>query len=254
MSILGAAAEDYARSGVPVFPVRHDGSKAPLTQTGFHAATTDLQRIAKWWARWPEAWIGLPCGLPLADGRGVLDVIDVDPRHGGAIDPAWPETRMAETLSGGNHLYYVNTGDVLPPRVAGLGPGLDLRTAGSYVIVPPTPGYRWINNAPFAAMPQSIRDTVATESARRSAEALARGDGPGFELSDEFVAEGQRNDYIARAAGWFIRTLDADDITELDSLCQDENERVCRPPLDPVEVRTVAKSILNRHYVNEAAS
>src|ERR1039457_6496513 len=85
---MGLAAAWYAKHGFPVFPVHtvtggkcsceapecdHPG-KHPRTMRGFKEATTDLQRIAGWWRRWPDANIGIATGK----ASGLL-VVDVDP-------------------------------------------------------------------------------------------------------------------------------------------------------------------------------
>jgi hypothetical protein len=74
------AALSYAAQGIPVYPVhwpRHilDGvslacscsrgpacdrpAKHPLVRHGVKEATTDADRIGRWWRRWPQANLGL---------------------------------------------------------------------------------------------------------------------------------------------------------------------------------------------------
>ncbi len=36
--------------------------KAPLTQHGWHDATTEIAAIDSWWARWPQANVGTALG------------------------------------------------------------------------------------------------------------------------------------------------------------------------------------------------
>ncbi len=38
---------DLAQRGLPVFPCRAD--KRPITENGFHDATTDAETIRQWW-------------------------------------------------------------------------------------------------------------------------------------------------------------------------------------------------------------
>jgi hypothetical protein len=86
----------------------------------------------------------------LATGAGLL-VLDVDPRHGGddsvADLPPLPPTREAATGGGGRHLYY-RAGVKIRCSAGRLGPGLDVRGEGGYVVAPPSvhPSgqlYRW---------------------------------------------------------------------------------------------------------------
>lgn len=132
---LCAAAAWYAAQGVPVFPVEERG-KVPLVRWRDAATTTGAQ-VAAWWRRCPQANIGMPTGLR-------WDVIDVDGppgyqslatvREAGRL----PEvTGRALTPRGGMHVYIAPTGDGNGAR---LGPGLDYRGIGGYVVLPPSVG------------------------------------------------------------------------------------------------------------------
>lgn len=145
MSMLNAAL-NYAKHGIPIFPCRTDGSKAPYFSPGFHAATTDLGQIRRWWAKWPNALIGMPTGP--ASGIDVLD-LDVKPAKNGmpAKDglsevPDWETLSpvIVETPSGGRHLWFRSDGTLKSTsnRVAW---GVDTRGIDGYVIVPPSAGY-----------------------------------------------------------------------------------------------------------------
>lgn len=59
-----------AQQGMYVFPVGDDGS--PLTQHGLKDASTDVEQIKKWWAKSPNAFVGVHTG------RSNILVIDVD--------------------------------------------------------------------------------------------------------------------------------------------------------------------------------
>ncbi len=69
--VLGIAL-GYAQRGHPIFPIK-GRAKEPLTDHGYHEATTDPDQIRAWWTRWPRANIGLACGHS-------ADVLDVDGR------------------------------------------------------------------------------------------------------------------------------------------------------------------------------
>jgi hypothetical protein len=131
---------------VAVFPLN---GKVPLTPRGCKDATADLERVAKWWQRWPEANVGVACGAPAGlfvvdlDGLvGAAAFVELQRRYG-----ALPATLWARTGSGGWHAYF--------RHVAGLGnsagklaPHVDTRGDGGYVVAPPSrhPNgnrYRW---------------------------------------------------------------------------------------------------------------
>jgi hypothetical protein len=46
-----------AEEGFPLIPVSKEGW--PLTARGFKDATTNVRQIAEWWAKWPDADIGV---------------------------------------------------------------------------------------------------------------------------------------------------------------------------------------------------
>ena len=60
-----------ASAGKPVFPC-DPVTKKPLVGGGFKSATTDKKQIRAWWAKWPDAMIGMPAGA--ASGGWVLDI------------------------------------------------------------------------------------------------------------------------------------------------------------------------------------
>src|SRR5262245_1658199 len=132
----------YAASSLPVFPCVSSGStrKRPHTGRGFHDATTDQGIIQHWWLTWPEALIGIPTGRP--SGRVVLD-IDVKNDRANGWDSLedlghlpLPATVMVHTASGGLHVHF-DPGDREFRCSAGLlGPGLDVRGDGGYIILP----------------------------------------------------------------------------------------------------------------------
>lgn len=118
------------------------------------AATTDAAEITRMFRRWPRASsIGVATGAP----SGVV-VIDLD---GDAGRRQWeclcrgrgglPTTIEAITGGGGRHVYFKR-----PERfdvrnsVRKLGPGVDVRADGGYVLAPPSDHksgnqYRWVN-------------------------------------------------------------------------------------------------------------
>lgn len=152
------AASVYIRRGWPVFPCHQpvpgacgcscghlscsSPGKHPRVSGGLNAATVDGVQITAWWSRWPRANIGLRTGA--ASG---LVVIDVDPDHGGndtmerllAAHGALPPGRSVRTGSGGRHLYFRHPGGLVRNDAGRrLGPGVDIRGDGGYVIAPPS--------------------------------------------------------------------------------------------------------------------
>jgi Bifunctional DNA primase/polymerase, N-terminal len=150
MSPLDAAMH-YAARGWPVFPcVAKEGParKRPLTPRGFHDASIETAVINAWWRRNPDALIGMPTGRK--SGLWVLDIDVKQPEANGfdSLDDLGhsilPETPMVHTASGGLHVYFDARERELRCSAGLLGPGLDIRGDGGYVILPsPGSGYRW---------------------------------------------------------------------------------------------------------------
>ena len=130
------AALTYAATGWHVFPCRYR-AKEPLTTHGFQDATTEAGTIRAWWQRWPQANIGLATGR----GSGVV-VLDVDPRHGGddalLYLPSFPATVECLTGGGGRHIYFEAPAFEVRCSNNALGPGLDVKGDGGYVLLPPS--------------------------------------------------------------------------------------------------------------------
>lgn len=136
---LRGAALSFACAGYPVFPC--SPQKRPLVKGGFKSACRDPNQIRVWWKAWPLAMIGMPTGK--ASGVIVVD-IDVNNRVDGretlrrlgwVLDGA-PSVR---TPSGGIHFYFRCPECLEVRNSAGkLGPGIDIRGEGGYVILPPS--------------------------------------------------------------------------------------------------------------------
>jgi hypothetical protein len=147
----------------PVFPVRvivinGAAKKCPAIAkrdggNGHKDATTDWDQIAQWWGprgKYRDALIGMPTGL--ASCILILD-IDVKADRSGFDTLAdlgktdLPETPMVHTRSGGLHLWFTYDGKIEIRNSAGihgLGPGLDIRGEGGWVVLPgANSGYTW---------------------------------------------------------------------------------------------------------------
>lgn len=155
-----------AKRDVPVFPV-DPRTKAPLTKNGVKDASTDQKQLGRWWSQHGE-----DAGLAAATGkRSGFDALDIDPKNGGdrsilAMEHRYghaPETTVQTTPSGGEHrLFKFRESNELINRHGGNAapgsrvdfqdttrpaPGLDCRTSGGYILVPPSPGYEWKQTA-----------------------------------------------------------------------------------------------------------
>jgi hypothetical protein len=135
-------ASGYAKLGCFVFPCRLD--KTPMTPHGFKDASNVRLVVQTWWIEHPEASIGIACGA-----TGWL-VLDVDADKGGfesfaelrdreILTPGDLDTFTTRTGGGGMHIVWLQPAGVPLGNSAGkLGPGLDTRGEGGYIIAPPS--------------------------------------------------------------------------------------------------------------------
>ncbi len=116
----------------------------------------------------------IPAGL-LAVRTGApsgLVVVDIDPRHGGRLDPElMPPTLAAATGGGGWHLYYRHPGTPVVSRALPGRDGVDIKADGGYVVLAPSvhpdtgQAYRWLPAPrPVVEMPPALRALVLTAS------------------------------------------------------------------------------------------
>ncbi len=193
--------------------------KHPVVRRGLHSASKKLDVVRSWWQRWPKANVAVRTGRE----SGIV-VLDVDPAHGGLDSlrrltnehESLPQTYVVGTGSDGLHFYFTHPGHEVR-NIAGskLGPGLDIRGDGGYVIAPPSihasgHPYHVAADLPLAAMPDwmverlrepqrervvSVPDVSTIRSSRWAQAAVA-----GELRLVQHAGEGTRNDTLNRAA------------------------------------------------------
>jgi hypothetical protein len=137
-AVLGWALS-YAARGMTVFPLG-ERSKIPATAHGCKDASTDTERILAWWKEKPNANIGVATG-ELSD----LAVLDVDGLEGERaladlsleVGELFPDTWCVGT-GRGVHFWFRYDGAPATNSAGKLGPGLDVRSNGGYVVAPPS--------------------------------------------------------------------------------------------------------------------
>jgi bifunctional DNA primase/polymerase-like protein/AAA domain-containing protein/primase-like protein len=233
-TLVELALEYAAFLGWPVFPCKRD--KTPYTRHGFKDATTDQEQIRRWWERWPEASIGLPTGL----ASGVY-VVDVDKSHDGTA--SWQDlesrhgdvlTMVSRTGGGGWHLFFKAPPFELGNTAGRLGPGIDTRGDGGYVVLPPSPHesgtpYEWRQWRAPQHLPGWIVEAARPSRAGEEREEIAS------------IERGARDNTLASAAG-ALRNIGFDRemiATALEAV----NDAHVSPPLPDRDVRRIATSI-----------
>ncbi len=250
----------YALGGFKVFPVHtvHDGAcscskgalcesrgKHPWTEHGHKDATTDQKTLLEWWTRSPDANIGIATGAE----SGIV-VVDVDPRNGGdetlrqieAAHGALPKTPQSRTGSDGSHLLFRHPGGSVKSAAGALGPGVDVKGDGGYIVAPPSrhasgSSYRWVHDPAFTPLADLPKWVVAEMAAK----ADSVGTGNSVAGDGTSIATGQRNATLASLAGSMRkRGMTAD---EIEAAIRAVNGGRCQPPLADDEVQAIAQSV-----------
>jgi len=237
---LGLAADAWR-----VFPLQPNGRR-PLTQHGFLDATTDLSTVERWWRTHPEANVGVATG-------GGFTAIDLDVKNGVDGEATWarlraahgdvPITRTVVTPSGGRHLYFLTPDLTIHSSVGRLGPGIDVRSDGGYVV-----GAGVIDGVAYTTLPHPMAPAPdwLVELLLASDQETRAGRSPSDwgALARHGVGIGQRNVAVASLAGHLLRKgVHVGVVIEL--LCAWSDAR-CTPPLSRAEVVRCVQSIAGR--------
>lgn len=217
------AAADLVSLGFNVIPLR-PGTKLPLMKAWQRLASSELENITHWTRQWPDANIGVATGD--VSGVCVIDLDVKDDRNGietvanlakaGKVLPPCP---TVETPSGGRHLYFRMAHGLknvvgVTGAGRGLGPGVDFRAKGGFVVAPPSvlPNgtYRWIvppmtPNFPrlpdwalAMLLPKQIKSRQKFESKAASGDAEKALEGIAKRVAT--APDGQRNNLLYWAA------------------------------------------------------
>lgn len=236
-----------ARQGFKVFPIT-SGAKAPPLILGWQiAATSDEAQVRDWWAKWPDANIGVHCdGLIVLDvdvGKGGYDSLKKLQDERGEL----PATLTVSTPSGGEHRYF--KGSNVPNGVNVYGPGIDVRSGGGYVLASgsvvdgksyavrtpavPAPAPEWLKERHVEQKPsQREHAPIATDQATAKQSAVAY-----LEHLDAAVS-GARN-HAAYVTAAKLRDIGCGQAVTLEVM---QAHWKCEPPLDDAELRHVVQS------------
>ena len=256
------AALAYSRRAWRIFPLPYpleDGScscgrqhdnpkdigKHPTLIDWVSRATYDEATVKAWWTEEPLANIGLVTGIT----SGIF-VLDVDGEAGEvslakleSLYSKLPVTYEVET-GRGRHLYFLypveceQDGRVIINSAGKLGPSLDIRGQGGYVVAPPSKhglGKTYTITPGKAALPASAPEwfvelLVGKTPHKRDAR-----------LTPKQIPEGQRDSELTRLAGK-LRWHGFDEPTIYAALVS-ENNLKCKPPLEDKDLRRIASSI-----------
>lgn len=247
----------YAQRGWAVFPCSPK-AKTPATSNGFKSATTDEERIKKWWSDHPN------CNIAIATGHvsGGLLIIDVDV-HDPNIDAIqnirdWesqygqplPNTLMALTGSGGVHIFYHTDKEV--KNSVNRDMGVDVRGDGGYIVAPPSihpcgGEYKWHTTLEVAEANETV---FAFLNFLKGGKPIGSHTAPVVKAPEEnfvlgsIINQGGRNDQLYK----YVCSMQAKgmgDVMMWNELVAVNESRV-KPPLSESELKKLYNSAL-RH-------
>jgi hypothetical protein len=235
-----------ASRGMAVFPcVPRD--KRPATARGCLDATIDLDVIRQWWHHEPHYNVAIATGSVSKVFAVDIDGLDAESelRKLEAEHGALPATVEVITARG-RHIYLQMPDSPLRNSAGKIGPGIDVRGDGGYVLAPPSihpsgKAYAWSVDCAgaFAAAPDWLLAKIVERQNGRTATPPAewRGLMAG-------VGEGQRNTAATRLAGYLLRRR-VDVIVALETL-QLWNAQRCQPPLPACDIERIVNSIAGK--------
>lgn len=236
---------EYVGKGWAVFPLL-PGAKIPFKGSkSFKSATKDHDTARSWWARFPEANIGIATGRSSG-----LFVVDVDVKKGAKGRESigrlkgLPPTLTAATPSGGWHLYF-HAPDDGGRSCTGLLPGIDTRGEGGYVVAPGSVVdgklYEWQDpDAEISDPPAVVLDLMRTPKAAAGGTAAQPAGPKWVSVALAGVAEGSRNATCARLAGYWLKMKVPADIVKAELRAWGQR---CKPPLPAAEVDATVESV-----------
>ena len=231
------SALEYLKKNKSIIPLKKD--KRPFFEwREFQERRPTEKEVREWWAKYPEANIGIVTGKISG-----ITVVDVDVQHGGKTDGLYP-TLIVKTGNGGWHYYYQYEEGITIG--AGIRQGVDLRGDGGFVVAPP-----------------SITDYTDKEGNKKGGKyeyALVEEIQP-FPLDAlpvkkekidwkkilEGVREGERNMTTASLAGKLISTFKKEDWETLAWQILLLWNRNNNPPDDEKTLRRTFESVMKKH-------
>lgn len=233
-------------------PAKHPFGQ--LVKNGLKDASRDPTAVQKWFD-------GRSLNIGIATGAisGII-ALDVDPRHDGDTTLAkleaehgpLPPTWRFLTGGGGEHILFRHPGGTVGNSAGLLGPGLDMRGDGGYIVAPPSQHIcrRFyaisVDHHPsdvlLAPPPEWLMQHLTRRKPTAAEASQDRPDWRGHVSATH--AEGTRNTALASLSGHLLRNrIDPFAVLDL-MLCW--NRAHCTPPLDDEEVSATVRSIARK--------
>ena len=218
--------------------------KHPRTRDGFKSAVTNRAQ----WESWHAGYDGrLSWALATGSASGGVLVVDVDSKNNGYASFArlrdevggLPDTMQARSGSGGPHYYFQLPEGVAVQSDNGFRPGVDIKSDGGYVVLPPASHlsggtYAWDSLREMAEAPAALITALATKRER----------GPAWDGTETGIryGDGERNNALTKEAGRLRRM--GWTVQEIRVALAGLNLSRCVPPLPDSEIdATMMRSV-----------
>jgi hypothetical protein len=233
-----------------IIPIEPKGKKPLIPWVKYQTELASREVVEGWWRQWPEANVGIVTGK-----ISNLVVIDIDiPGKEDQILEIAPTGRIAQTGSGGKHLFYQypleghRAGSPgIKNRVKMLD-GVDVRGDGGYVVAPPSvhPSgglYSWVSQETSGRVSERLLKMLLDGGQEHQPPQ----DGEHWltELLCNGADIGERNNACTRLAGYLASKRFPKDVAF--SMLQLWNSTVNSEPLAAAEVQTVIESVFKKN-------
>jgi len=207
------------------------------------------EEIARYWGMWPHANVGIVAG---ASG---LVILDVDPRNDGVASlqrlteehGVLPFGPRARTGGGGLHFYFKHPDRPLGNSAGQIGPGLDSKCDGGYVVAPPSVhatgvSYRWdVDDEGLELSPWNVEPPELPLWLLLLMETAAAKPMGGTQPVGSVIAQGERRSRLMSLGGT-VRHRGASE-SEIYAYLMAVNAERCVPPFDGREIAKLSAQI-----------
>lgn len=215
-----------------MLPVAQGAKYPPLEKDWPDRASAEPKQRA----RWEKAHPGCNWAVATGEGSGVL-VVDCDSESARdallSIHPALADAPCVKTPRGYHFYLAYPTGYGVRNSTSKLGTGIDVRSTGGYALLPPSRTaageYTWCDERDLIPAPRFL------------VEQLMGREQPQEPQTERSIPQGQRDSHMTSRAG-ALRRLNISYEQALQVL-QDENRRLCDPPLPDGDIERIAKSV-----------
>ncbi len=194
------------------------------------------ENVKEWWTEWPDADVA----AVLQPGYVVLDIDSPELAENLISRGICEMTRVEKSLKG-LHIWFKETGSDTKTENLRHSYGIEaeLRTYGTYLVIPPSKGYELISNKPIMEVWDAKLKALELLGINKPCESL----NPKNEnvSADKLIPKGDRNNRLTSLAGALYKKIShfAAGVEALKAV----NKAVCNPPLPEAEVEAIARSI-----------